>query len=160
MDLAMEDYRQALRRMAVMLIALAGLAERVACRSRPLRGLVIWLLGPAETVARSFVIDELAGAPVPPAPPALRQGGDSPAEAMRLAICLRALASALDDLVARAGRLAARLGSDRTAGQAASGASPLHPRRSEASRFHRASKYNLDGYRDPVRPASAHPDTS
>lgn len=127
MDLAMEDYRQALGRIAVMLVALAGLAERVAGRPRPLRGLVLWLLRRAEAVAREFVIEELPGASMPPVQMALRQGGASPAEAMRLALCLRALASALDGLAARAGRLVARRDADRTATPAGSGPPPLHP---------------------------------
>ncbi|MEQ1953260.1 hypothetical protein [Mesorhizobium sp. CN2-181] len=159
MDLAMEDYQQALRRIAVLLIALAGLAERVAGRSRPLRGLVIWLLRPAEAAAREFVSEELAGAPMPPAPIMVRRGGDSPAEAIRLALCLRALASALDDISARAGRLAARLDPHRTARAAVSGAAP-YPGGSQGSRSRQTSNCNPGEHRDPSRQPSAQPDTS
>ncbi|MDQ6434352.1 hypothetical protein RB623_09855 [Mesorhizobium sp. LHD-90] len=159
MDLAMEG--QALRRIAVMLIALAGLAERVAGRPRPLRGLVIWLLRPAEAVAREFVIEALRGAR--PEPMAFRQGGDSADEAMRLASCLRALASALDGLSAHAARLAASLDADRTARRAGGflGSPPPHPARAQASRSRRISKNNnSDGYYCPIRQAPKYIDTS
>lgn len=54
MDMAMENYRQALRRIAVMLLALALLAERAAGRPRPLRGFVILLLCEAASAAREL----------------------------------------------------------------------------------------------------------
>lgn len=162
MDLAMEDYRQALRRMAVMLFALAGLAERAAGRSCALRGLVLWLLRPAEAAARAFVVEEtwMSGAPVPPAPMALRQGGDSAAEAIRLASCLRALASVLDGLAVRAGRLVARRDQDR-------GARPtggFSGRAAAAFRLARglsfASALKKNGHARQIRQPPNHADTS
>lgn len=158
MDLAMEDYRQALRRIAVMLIALAGLADCVAGRPHPLRGFVIWLLRRAEAVAREFVIEELriSGASMPPAPIALGQGG--PAEAMRLALCLRAMAAALTGLAEQVGRLVACLDVAARPAGGFSGAAPLHAGRARASHCRRAS--NPNRHRDPIRQASSDPDTS
>ncbi len=99
---AMEDNRRMLKRIVALLYALAGLAERLYDLSRPARGLVLWVLRSAETVARDFVIDTALehGASAAPAfllIPALH-GGDSPADAMRLANSFRALAVLLDRL--------------------------------------------------------------
>ena len=53
----MRDYHEMLRRIAAILLALAGLAERVADRSRPVRWLVLWVLQRAETAASAFVAE-------------------------------------------------------------------------------------------------------
>ena len=50
-------HHEALRRIVALLLALAGLAEQAACRSWPVRRVVLWLLRPAERVARSFAAE-------------------------------------------------------------------------------------------------------
>ncbi|MBO6716603.1 MAG: hypothetical protein JJ913_01465 [Rhizobiaceae bacterium] len=89
---AMEQERAALMRLATLLGALAGLAELAAGRSPAMRGFVLWILRRAEAVARDFVTGgqdtEVASMPVEPA-------GTRPADAMRLAASLRALAREL-----------------------------------------------------------------
>jgi hypothetical protein len=85
-----ERYNGALRRLAVSLLALAGLAERAACRSWPLRSLVLWLLGRAEARVCGFAVRAGAGA----LPIEFRAGSPGGiAEAARLAKTFRALAA-------------------------------------------------------------------
>src|SRR5688572_18179840 len=124
MDWTMEDHRQALRRIAVVLVALAELAERVAGGPLPVRDFMLWILRRAEAVALEFVTTtglQMTGAPA--APIAVLQAGDRSAEAMRLALCFRALAAALTGLAAQAGRLADDRVPDRQAGVSAGWAS-------------------------------------
>ena len=91
--LAMEEERAALKRIAALLFAFAGLAELASNRSPAVLGFVLWLLRRAEIVARDFVGD----APdMPPAGMPLGPAGGSRAEAMRLAASFRALARLLD----------------------------------------------------------------
>src|SRR5262245_31023483 len=52
------------RRIAVLLLSLAALAEQAALRSRPIRFLVLWLLRPAEEAAWGLATE--AGYAVPP----------------------------------------------------------------------------------------------
>jgi len=89
-------------RIAALLLALAVLAvlaDRAACRSRPVRGLVLWLLRPAEATARVFAI-EAGYAPFVLAGSAdIRSSHD---EAARLAREFRALAAVFHVLSARA----------------------------------------------------------
>jgi hypothetical protein len=108
---AMEDCGQALRRVAVMLFALAALAERAALARRPVRCFVLWLLRSAEAAARRFVDEEavIAGARPSAAPVILWRQGDSPADAICLARRLRALAGAARRLSVRQRRLMRRL---------------------------------------------------
>ena len=99
---AMEDDRRVLKRIVALLFAFAGLAERLSDLPRPVRGLVLWVLHAAETVARDFVTDAALehGASMAPAVlliPALH-GGDSLADALRLAENFRAMAVVLDRL--------------------------------------------------------------
>ncbi|MDP3898829.1 MAG: hypothetical protein Q8Q62_19330 [Mesorhizobium sp.] len=86
----------------LLLLALAGLAERAAGRSLPVRWLVLWSLWHAHDVARDFV----AGFPwsVAGRSPALAAAavGDDPAGAMHLASSLRALARMVRTMAARA----------------------------------------------------------
>ena len=101
-DAAMEEDRRVLKRIVALLYAFAGLAERFCALPRPVRGFVLWILHFAETVARDFVMDTALehGASMAPAVfliPALH-GGDSPADALRLAENFRALAVLLDRL--------------------------------------------------------------
>ena len=89
--LALEAEQAAMMRIVALLFALADLAERAAGRSWPVRRLVLWILLPAEAVARDLVTGT---AVLPP----LRRVGDSAADAIRLASSLRLLAAALRDL--------------------------------------------------------------
>lgn len=81
-----------LRRLAALLCAIADLAERAAGRSTAVCLLVIWLIRPAEAVARNYV-DEIA--PGAAQVPASVRPLDGAAEALRLAWILRFLAAAL-----------------------------------------------------------------
>ncbi len=89
---AIEEERAALANLVALLISLADLAESASRRCRLVRGFVLWLLRPAEALARDFVIG------AQDAPPALRPvcpAGDGPAEAVRLAEGFRDLACEL-----------------------------------------------------------------
>jgi hypothetical protein len=88
---ALEEEREALGRIVALLCALAVLAERAAGRSPLVRSLVLWLLRRAEAVARDFVEGDAPCEAMPVVP-----AGTGPADAMRLAASLRALARQLD----------------------------------------------------------------
>jgi hypothetical protein len=90
---AIEEERAALMRIVALLCALAGLAELAASRSPAVRGFVLWTLRPAEAVARDFVA---AGPDAEIAPMPVEPAGGRPADAMRLAVSLRALARQLE----------------------------------------------------------------
>lgn len=88
-----KEERAALMRTVALLFALAGLAELAASRSPAMRGFVLWILRRAEAAARDFV----AGGPdTRLAPMPVRPAGAHPADAMRLAASLRALARQLE----------------------------------------------------------------
>jgi hypothetical protein len=83
---------EALRRLAVILLTLAAIAESVARRSAPVRCLVLWLLGRAEVRARDLAFRTGAGAALASAgSPVCLLGGHG--EAARLTTRLRALAA-------------------------------------------------------------------
>jgi hypothetical protein len=89
----MEGTQRQLLRLAGLLLALAGLAERVAGCSAPVRHLVLWLLRRGAAVARDHVLaltGRVACEPVSAMPPVA--GAD---EALRLATTFRALAALL-----------------------------------------------------------------
>lgn len=112
----MDGHFELLRRIAVLLLALARLAERAGSRSRPVRCLVLLVLRRAEVAASAFAADVAPLAPVPPRPSG---AGDGPDEAARLAGRLRALAAvflALADRPRRPGWRAARRGRRISAG--------------------------------------------
>jgi hypothetical protein len=90
--LAMKEERAALMRIVALLFSLADLAESASRRCRLVRSFVLWLLRPAESLARDFVI----GAEPPAALISIGPAGDSPADAMRLAQSFRDLACELD----------------------------------------------------------------
>jgi hypothetical protein len=90
---AIEEERAALMRIVALLLALAGLAELAASRSPAMRGFVLWILRRAEAVAREFVA---GGQDTPIAPMPVEPPGARPADAMRLALNLRALARQLE----------------------------------------------------------------
>ena len=108
---ACQEERAALKRIAALLFAFAGLAELASGRSPAALGFVLWLLRSAEAAARQFVDVEaaIAGARRPAAPVILWRQGDSPADAICLARRLRALAGAARRLSARQRRLMRRL---------------------------------------------------
>jgi len=94
-----ETDRQALKRIAEMLVALAALADCSCSRSVLVRSLVLWFLRPAETVAWDFVAREAQASGVAmPDMPASIYAGDSVSDAMRLATLFRALALILQSL--------------------------------------------------------------
>lgn len=90
--LEMEAERAMLKRIVMLLLALADLAELAGSRSQAVVCcLLLWLLRPAEAAARNLV----AGTP---APVPLCRAGNGPADAIRLASSLRSLAAALVEL--------------------------------------------------------------
>ena len=96
---AIEDNRGMLKRIVSLLLALAALAGRLSGLPRPVRAFVLLILRPAEAVARDFVLETTQHLDVPAPFPACfgaLQGGDSPADAMRLAQSFRILALLLD----------------------------------------------------------------
>jgi hypothetical protein len=115
---AIEEERAALMRIVALLGALAGLAELAAGRSPAMRGFVLWILRRAESVARDFVADgqdaPIALMPVGPA-------GGRPADAMRLAASLRALARQLERQLKRLARLTLGMRGQRGGGTRQSG---------------------------------------
>lgn len=91
-----------LRRIVALLLALAGLAERAAGRSAPVRLLAVWFLRRGETAARDHVLaltGRVVSAPVPARLP-------DAADALRLAENFRALAAALAAFAAALARSA------------------------------------------------------
>lgn len=82
-----------LRRIVLLLVALAGLAERAAAASWPVRCLVLWLLRRAETAAGDYLF-EATGL----GSPAIAAVGNGPADALCLAGRFHALAAALGTL--------------------------------------------------------------
>ena len=81
-----------LNRLAALLLALAGLAERAAGSPGPVCVLVVWLIRPSEAVARDLVQNLAPGAACLPEPLRPRDGK---AEALRLAQNFRFLAAVL-----------------------------------------------------------------
>lgn len=112
MGVAMNENREVLKRIVATLLALADLAERASVRSRPALCLVLWILRPAEAVARDFVIGASRDLGAPsllsalalerPRPMAVGRGGERAADALRLALDFRMLATALDSLASMA----------------------------------------------------------
>lgn len=87
----MDGNRQMLQRIVALLLALADLADRASRRSPAVRRLVLWILHPAEAAAWACV----ARLTQQPAPTPFRLADDSAAEAIRLALSFRMLASVL-----------------------------------------------------------------
>ena len=96
---------EALRRLAVVLLTLASIAEGVALRSAPVRCLVLWLLCRAEARARDLAFSIGGGAALLLPSTASRVGWLGGArEAVRLAERFRALAAGFFALARRAAR--------------------------------------------------------
>jgi hypothetical protein len=108
MDWKAEGGKDVLHSIAARLLALADLAERVASRSFLIRWLALWYVWQADAVARDFVAGSEwnpAGRLWSPALPAVRYGIGA-ADAMVLAVSLRALAGVVLDMAAQRRRAA------------------------------------------------------
>jgi len=105
MDWKAETGTDMLTRIVALLFALAGLAERAAGRSPPVRRLVLWLLWQADTVARDFVADCASNATGRQWSPAMVRSRHHPDEAMNLAASLRSLALALRSMATQMRRM-------------------------------------------------------
>jgi len=111
MDWQTDTGKEALNRIAALLLALANLADRAARSSRPVRWLVLWGLWQANAVARDFVAgsaSDSAGRPWSPAPIPVQFGSD-PADAASLARSLRWLALMVRRMAAQLHRLSPSL---------------------------------------------------
>lgn len=114
--------RKALRCIAAVLLALAGLAERAGDRPLAVRCLVLWLLRSGEVSARDYLV-RLTGHDAWPSEPCLFT--HDPGEAIHLAVSFRRLAAALadftlEDPAPRRQAVAARYGSCKLGALAAS----------------------------------------
>ncbi len=95
-----ERHHETLRRIVPLLPALAGLAERTACRSWPVRRIVLWLLRPAERAAWAFAAKAgCAAAPLVLVDCLVHGPDDGPDGTARLARQFRALAAAFSALI-------------------------------------------------------------
>ncbi|MDP3896953.1 MAG: hypothetical protein Q8Q62_09780 [Mesorhizobium sp.] len=90
-----------LERIVALLLALADLADRCAERSAFVRRLVLACLWQAVDVAGGFAAGRASNAPARQPDAMNVQRGHAPADAMRLAASLRALALMLRNLAAR-----------------------------------------------------------
>lgn len=96
------EYGDALDRIAGLLLSLAVLAECTCARSHAVRSFVLWILRPAESLARAFVMQGIGPVGVYALPESSNgaHGGDC-AEAMRLAYGFRVLAMAIRTMMRR-----------------------------------------------------------
>lgn len=96
-----EKGRQTVQRVIWRLLAFAALAGRAGAMALPLRFVLLWILRGAEARARPIVMGmagECGYRLVLPSAIVTRTGGTQ-ADAERLALCYRALARALSDLL-------------------------------------------------------------
>ena len=100
-----KDEQETLNRIAAMLLRLAVLAQILCVLPLPVRAFVLSLLRPAEAVARAFATERAGCALALPLASASGADDDGCAEALRLARCLRVLASIFGSLQDFAGRL-------------------------------------------------------
>lgn len=89
------------KRVVALLLALADLAERAACRAAPVRWLVLWSLWQAEFVAREHVRSALSAAARPVPAGVLAGFAHAPGDALGLARSLRRLALVVRAMAAR-----------------------------------------------------------
>jgi hypothetical protein len=89
--------RKTMHRVLVLLIALADLAERAACRSALVRWPVLWVLGAAEAVARDYIAGLTQDPALADAAFAALVEADGAGSAERLARRFRLLAAILAD---------------------------------------------------------------
>jgi hypothetical protein len=92
------DEQERLRSIAVTLLGLAILAELLCVLPLPLRFLLLPIMRYCEAVARRLAAELAGGAPAMPSAAFPGSDGDSCAQALRLARCLRALALAFEGL--------------------------------------------------------------
>jgi hypothetical protein len=138
-----DDDRRMLLRIVALLFALADLAECAIGRSEAVRRLVLLILRPAEAhVRRCFAPD--AGTPGGPALAAPMPSADSASEAMRLAVCFRALAATLHRLVGMPARECAPLPAD-CQGIGILAATPVRRRHTILRRLARLHQFARDG---------------
>jgi hypothetical protein len=96
--------QETLKGIVSTLLKLAVLAELLCVVPSPVRALLLWLLRPAEAVARAFAEEETGRSLALPSATTRGANGDSCVEALQLAYCFRALAaifSSLQAIVAR-----------------------------------------------------------
>lgn len=91
-----QEKGQMLQRIVVLLCALADLAEAASEKSPVVCRLVLWLLYPAEAVARELVLDACGPVNLACAKTPFSSGGTE--DALRLAVCFRVLAMLLDQV--------------------------------------------------------------
>jgi hypothetical protein len=99
-----QDEQETLKGIVSMLLKLAVLAELLCVVPSPLRAVLLWLLRPAEAVARAFAEEETGRSLALPSAMVRGANGGSYLEALQLAYCFRALAaifSSLRAIVAR-----------------------------------------------------------
>lgn len=106
-----ENDGEMLKRIIVLLLALAGLAEGAARRSSPVRLIVLGILRRAEPLGRRFVVREASYLGAAPwlMSSAEAHDGNTPADAVSLALCFRLFATALTNLSALAQRSGYRI---------------------------------------------------
>lgn len=113
-----------LRRIVLLLVALAGLAERAAGAPWPVRCFVLWLLRRAEAAAVECLF--AATGMRLPAMAAIAAVGSGPADALCLAARLNALAAALGALLPRARSARGPASRRASVGRAALGSALFH----------------------------------
>jgi hypothetical protein len=95
-----ERDHEAFRRIAIVLLTLSAIAEKVSGRSVVVRGIILWLLCRAEARASDFAVRTGAATGLGFLPAVLPVGGSG--EAVRLAQAFRALAAVFFALSRRA----------------------------------------------------------
>lgn len=97
-SVAEKQERAAVQRIVAVLLALADLCDLASARPVPVRAFVLWLLRPAEGLARDFIFGTPDPASIEPA--SLGPARNAPEDARRLAQSFRALACALREAFA------------------------------------------------------------
>ncbi|MFH1794094.1 MAG: hypothetical protein ABIK36_03500 [Pseudomonadota bacterium] len=131
---------------AARLLSLADLAEDVAGRSFLVRWLVLWYVWRADAILREFVAGSewnTAGRLWSPALPEVRYGTRS-ADAMALAVSLRALARIVLDMAEQRRRLTFFHMSQTCAGSGHEGIAPCSNRQARREILKRAQSFVLD----------------
>jgi hypothetical protein len=107
--MVMRDDHLMLMRIIAILSVMSALAASLVGAPAGMRRRVLFYLRPAETIMREFLATETGGRGLRSLPLAVACDGDGPEDALRLALCLRALALALDAVLAQFGALQARI---------------------------------------------------
>jgi hypothetical protein len=101
--MAGRDDHMMLMRIIAILSVIAALAESLVGAPAGVRRRVLLYLRPAEAIAREFLACETDGRGLRSLPFPAASDGDGPDDALRLALCLRALALALGAVLAQFG---------------------------------------------------------